>query len=52
MMKERLGNLLKKIFKKELCFFRLDQEKKDLWAKNLFSDLGRLRGKLIVMRMG
>lgn len=28
------------------------EEKKDSWEKNLFSDLGRLKGRLIVMRMG
>lgn len=33
-------------------FVGLEEKEQDPWAKNLFNDLERLGGRLIVMRMG
>jgi len=51
-MRKRNENFLG-FLKKSLAYFSKEKkETKDLWAQNLFNDLKRVGGQLIVMRMG
>jgi len=46
-------SLIGKFFKREFVRSRAKEEAdSEAWEKNLFSDLGRLKGRLIVMKMG
>lgn len=49
-MKEKKST--REVFREKILKILGRREEKDPWAKNLFSDLGRLKGRLIVMRMG
>jgi len=49
MKKESLEKIFKRLFKKEEKIEDEKSREDDLWARNLFSDLGRLGGKIILM---
>jgi len=48
MKNKTIEEFLKRFFKKEVKV-RVEENKEELWARNLFSDLGRLGGRIILM---